>query len=162
MVSVPRVTRDTRVRCVRSRATDTNTFNYWEFDVHQRTRPAQHRRTTPSIGRVRGHFLETIQNLHEKFGENGPETQNASVHDIAFHLVTVTSVHVRCGGGDGAQRGPAPDIRPHLLRVRVPVQGEPLGHHGGLPPSRGLNNGMLFVSVFQIYLQTLQLPFEPF
>ena len=75
-------------------------------------------------------------------------------------LVTVTSVGARCGGGDGAQRGPAPDTRTHLLRVRVRVQGELHIHHGGPAPRRALNNGMLLVSVFQIYLQTLQLPFE--
>ena len=66
----------------------------------------------------------------------------------------VTSVGARCGGGDGAQRGPAPDTRTHLLRVRVRVQGELHIHHGGPAPRRGLNNGMLLVSVFQIYLQT--------
>ena len=53
-------------------------------------------------------------------------------------LVTVTSVGARCGGGDGAQRGPAPDTRTHLLRVRVRVQGEPLRRHGGPAPRRRL------------------------
>ena len=63
--------------------------------------------------------------------------------------MTVTSVGARCGGGDGAQRGPAPDTRTHLLRVRVRVQGELHSHHGGPAARRALNNGMLFVSVFK-------------
>ena len=45
--------------CVRSRATDTNTFNYWEFDLQQRTRPAKQRRTTPTTGRVREPIRDT-------------------------------------------------------------------------------------------------------
>ena len=76
-------------------------------------------------------------------------------------LVTVTSVGARCGGGDGAQRGPAPDTRTHLLRVRVRVQGEHLRRHGGPAPRRRLTE-QWNVACFcvQIYLQTLQLPFD--